>query len=748
METSKCKKTIWQVPTASGKTTVACSYDFNKFGSDSFGFFGYTKIHKENSIFIYTAPLTTIIEDLKEHYPNFQVVCEGHINAHAAKFVDTIITYNSLPTFLKRLKDNDLLKDVVLVVDEIHEVVQSSGYQNIAEMQSIFNQVSHVVGMSATISNIQECFNDFNILRCERKDNPVVNINLHIVEESKVLDTIMKCSIDSKDDNVLIFRNSKKIGSKSNVFQINEALKQEGINSDVLTGGMRLEEKRNNKAYQSLIKTNRLPKDCNFLVSTSVLSTGVTAYVDKIIYVATRTRDITAFMQSYARDRSDNIEVELILVREKTAKKDLPINLDITSIFERCQASARLANKSKLANDFIYKEHPELKEEPKTFLPNNLSDEIKKFVYFDRFTDKFEVNRYKIFNERYKDFCNNMSTDTYIKLIQELVPNCTIVEVKDDTIYENSEQVAEILVHQKELLASDTTSLKTIMKDDGKGNPVAENVFHTTDNDKVKESVKTYSYISSFLNVGAKKGYVLNADLLNPKPKIDSDLEIELCAMIEKRMELERKISVSKSDKSIKTYTKQLSKLQDKLDTKTKQSEYLRQFENEPLINVVKRNFEHLQVFFLRFKALKNALKDAIPFEMLVDICMDTNRTNYGTLLKQLYHNAAIEAYDLAKLNTKKLKQDDSFFEQKMESIEFDLKVIKFVSKKECSVNDFLNKFRGDAYTEKNLKRKLSVLFTDIDISTLYICAKRLDLAQLIGEENKDKYLNNFKNSL
>ena len=748
IETTKNRKTIWQIPTASGKTTVACSYDFSKFGSDKLGFYGFMKLHHPDSIFVYTAPLTTIVEDLQENYPKYQVVCEGQVNAHNAKFTDTIITYNSLPTFLERIKREGRLNDVILVVDEIHEAIQSSSYQNIAEFQSIFEGVGHVIGMSATIGAIKECFNDFNILRCERLNNPNVNINLHTVSEANLLDTVMKIAVDNKEKDVIYFRNSKKIGAKTNVYQIKEALQLENIKCDVLTGGMRLEEKRNNIAYQSLIKTNKLPKECNHLVATSVLSTGVTAYVDKIVYIANRSRDITAFMQSYARDRSDNIDVELILVKEKTEKKDTKINLDINYLYELCNKSARLANKMKLANDFYYKENPEQKLEISTFIPNNLTDDVRKFVYFDRFTDSFKVNRYKMFNERYKDYCNNMSTDSYINLIKELVPNCTITIVEDKSDYDKSEQVSEILDNQKKLLANDIILLENLLKDDAKGNPIAEYVFNKTDNDKVKDAIKNYSYLSSFLNVSNKKSYILHSDLSSKKPKIENTNNDIIQELIEKRTELERKISVATSQKSIDKYSKTLEKVQDKLDNLTKENDFLTKYENESLVEVVKRNFEHLQVFFSRFNALKRNLMNAIPFEQLVVKSMDTNNTNYGLFVKQLYHNALIEVYELAKENKVVLEKQDNFLEQKFEECELDLEVIKFVSQKECSVNDFLKKFKFKGYNEKNFKRKLKVLFTDIDVSTLFIRSNRLDLSVLIGEKNAKNYLINFKSSL
>lgn len=453
-------------------------------------------------------------------------------------------------------------------------------------------------------------------------------------------------------------------------------------------------------------------------------------------------------MQSYARDRSDNINVELILVREKTEKRNTKIDLNINYLYSLCQKSARQANKMKIANDFYYKENPEQKLDVNTFIPNNLSDDIRKFVYFDRFTDKFEVNRYKMFNERYKDYCNNMSTDSYIDLIKESVPNCTITIVEDKSEYDKSEQVSEILVNQKQLLANDTVLLTKILKDETIGNPIAEHVFFKTDNDKVKDAIKNYSYLSSFYNASQKKNYILHSDLTSPKPKLDNPFNEVIKELIEKRTELERKISVATSDKSIAKYSKTLKRIQSKLDDATKDNDFLQKYENEALIEVVKRNFEHLQVFFSRFNALKRNLMNSIPFEKLVDVCMDTNATNYGLLTKQLYHNAAIEVYEIAKENKTILSRQDNFLEQKFEEIELDLEVINFVSQSECSVNDFLKKFKFKGYNEKNFKRKLGILFTDIDISTLFIRAKRLDLSVLIGEQNAKNYINNFKSSL
>ena len=81
--------------------------------------------------------------------------------------------------------------------------------------------------------------------------------------------------------------------------------------------------------------------------------------------------------------------------------------------------------------------------------------------------------------------------------------------------------------------------LENLLKDETKGNPIAEYVFNKTDNDKVKEAIKNYSYLSSFLNVSQKKSYILHSDLSSPKPKLENTFDKDIQELIEKKSESE-----------------------------------------------------------------------------------------------------------------------------------------------------------------------------------------------------------------
>ena len=462
------KNTLLIVPTGSGKTHSALSDIYQNI----------KRIHKDK-VFIFINPLKAITEQngTKEGLPSLQVLCEGHTSYMVASFVDTISTYNSFMKWCEVLHQEDRLKDVILVIDEIQEMILASGYQNISALPYIANQCFKTIGLTATPLTPLISEYNFTPIKCERLQNPEVNINYLRTTKNKLNKVLLSFGNDHKEDKVLYFYNSKEGIEKLQKAYTKKGLKAEYFHADI---------KRNDKhVYNHLIKEGTLPSDVDHLFSTKILGFGTSfKSLDHIVYVTRNTsKDLLEFMQSYARLREDNINVTVILVEPINAKekKQRQYDFDLNQIHKIEKELQATADSFNLANDKLILEGVQP-------LKDNLPT-IYKYIRRNAFTNVYFVDKLALLNDQYQRIINSISTEDFLHFIGS-IPNVTLTDINEQKAIltaEDQKIIEDIEQEHQEDKKQDIELLKDLFHENA--DIILKYIKEETEDDKLKKAI-------------------------------------------------------------------------------------------------------------------------------------------------------------------------------------------------------------------------------------------------------------------
>lgn len=716
LESIVSKRVIWEVPTGAGKTTVALSENLTKFGKNNFGFLGFVKNYIKDVIFIYIAPLTSIVEATSKEYANngFQTVCDGYLSAKSCNLTqNTLTTFNSALVLLKRIKEAGLLKNVALVIDEIHEIILSAAYQKTAELERLSLQTAVTVGLSATISQLREYFEQkagYKILPCVRTENPKVEITIKTVSEEEIGNEIVAFAKEHANEKTIYFRDAKQRKSVNNIHAIARAINKEKIPAVAFWGGISVKAKKAHKAYQALIESQTLPEDCKHLVATRVVATGITANVENIVFVATkRNKDIVQFMQAYARNRAENIKVMLFIVDDKGKEKQrTPIDLlKIEQLENKVNNYCRVWNKAQnsaketlreLSQVLDYAQYQEIEEAMKLKVPNNIVPEITQSTYFA--DDKYWVNLQKIVYQFYANYIQNTTNEQFIEDIRQNVPNSTITIIENET--EQFVSVKTSNVVSKQVFKEDLEIIRKMLLDADLKHAVAEYTFFTSDNENVKEAAFNFSAKMKTMHSKRRKLEICKDLILGAKPKgfstMQDDMVNEIDALQVKISELAA--SKVRSDNKKAAKERKAAAASELLALKKEVLEELKALVNEKNYELLDRNIEILEAFFGRYASMQSNTLSVIPEEDIVNICFTDDHQAYGLARQRIYHALAISVKD-------KIKDTfDPKARTKRQQVDADLAIIDYIENNRLTgmhVDDLLPLLENFGVTRKNV---------------------------------------------
>lgn len=273
-------------PTGSGKT-----YTF-------INLFKELSIENRDSIYIILCPNRVQNEQNGKEYSIKTVVggiqLEEHIQVMSA-------VYEKLNEIINIHK----AKDIVLVVDEAHELIDSISYRNkaVSIIDELSSKCRNIIHLSATTRKLEEYYQYNNIFKFdfnERKNN--IN-TLNLVKSTDTLkDLQLVLNLNKKTNKQsLVFLN----GSKGSLKELETVLKAKGYTVGAITS-----DDKESILYRNIVEDSIIPAEYDVVLATKVLSCGTNIKNENIstIQVVDNINhfDIDNTEQNFARCRAFN----------------------------------------------------------------------------------------------------------------------------------------------------------------------------------------------------------------------------------------------------------------------------------------------------------------------------------------------------------------------------------------------------------------------------------------------------------
>jgi hypothetical protein len=418
-ETNKTKRSLLIVPTGSGKSYASLKH-IRPY---------YKKLYP-GKVFVMVTPLNAITKQLAKEADDMQIICEGETTHFHAGFEDSICTAASFINWSQRLKQEDRLKDIILIFDEAHELITGAAYQKFDSFEPIFDDVFKVIGLSATPLSPLINYLKFKPFVCVRLNNPKVNIEYTRTTKKELIHSVLNRVNKHVKYKTLYFYNDKTV-----IELLAKTAQKQGLKADFIHA----KNKHTDKAliYNSIVNDNIIPEELDHLFSTKLLAYGTSiTNVQNIVFITKNNdKDFLEFIQAIARSRAAEINVSCFIVEAEVpgTSQVNKYDFDYKTIGKkidkyRLQATAYNEDKLNLIKDGDtngVKKHYTLLE--------NLPDDYRRYIKLSAVTGLYIVDVLNLFADQYKGITQSTTADNFIRFMST-IPNATITENKADII--------------------------------------------------------------------------------------------------------------------------------------------------------------------------------------------------------------------------------------------------------------------------------------------------------------------------
>ncbi len=421
------------------------------------------KLYPNHDI-LFLTPLEILTKEFAGKFDGFTAIVGGD-DYENAKTVDLyknkyLCTFKQAGELLKRLREkNGNLEKVILVVDEMHEFINSA-YQRIAHLRLYLEEAKKVIGLTATPHDFvfQDIYN-FRKIECSRATNPVLNIDINtfgkgidpmtaIIQEAK-----SRFSNNSKYK-AIIFVDSRRL-----VDSTAKALNMSGAKAVAVHSKLPKSVTEKCTTIQSIINKGEFGEDVNFIVTTRKLALGIsiiTGGID-IFYYAKSGRDFMNFRQSIARLRGYEFVNVSVFFSEQIEG------------FQRKYFSKRRFERDKArlqkicAAKNLIREIESCKIELRT--PNNINNALLQCIAFCEDRGYF-VDEPQLLYRQYEQIVLCMPNEAFIEDIKSLPNANVIIRSSAGAEEEEKESFQEIKQAQKEETKQAAEMIKELFVDE------------------------------------------------------------------------------------------------------------------------------------------------------------------------------------------------------------------------------------------------------------------------------------------
>jgi len=460
---------FWQFcsPTRSGKT-----YAFTRLFIAVV-----TALHPDKKV-CFINPLRTPTDQVTSENPD--------LNTDIAVFDHSIFTWDKGLLFL--LKHIDRLSDIVIVVDEAHDLIKAADpkykAKQIGQLYSYLKFAFKVICLSGTPFGIMEQLgyttlkaepNTPNKYKPEQITTTAANIPAEIINQLS----------RNKSKKSLIFCSSATSTSPTSAESLSKLANICNLKGDFVFSGNKL----SNPNSQHLQTQKTLPDETDNLFCTAVFETGLTVEVDSIIYINDKPEvELFGIWQSLSRNTTDNVRNVTVI----TIPINEPEHPQFDFIFSNLQNE--IADHQKLA-DLFTAQHNLLSSSPslKNYtLP--ATDISKGVIIWSEPEQKYIVDQFVLLCRQYQQIIKSYTHHDLSDFLAQLTATDVIHHdrTNDPTNEAISEISQEIKAHTKEQRDAAKDTITELLTEPNTTQNFLDSVCTLTENSSLKRSLLAF----------------------------------------------------------------------------------------------------------------------------------------------------------------------------------------------------------------------------------------------------------------
>lgn len=353
-------------------------------------------------------------------------------------------------------KINELMKvykgkNITLVVDEAHELIESISYRKeaIKSIDEASEKCYNTIHLTATPRKLKEFYNYDNIysFNFNKPKNNLNNLNIIPARDlDKTLFTLLSINKNNNKKS-LVFMS----GSKNDLKTTGDVLRRKGYKTEVITS-----DDKNSDSYSNIVNYSSIPEECDIILTTKVLECGTNIKNTNIVPIEVikdpNHFNLDSTEQKFARLRAKNGEGHIILkdpieykniVRFEEIKEELT-NLSLRTI--KGIEALKVNQKNISIDDYIKL----MKESIKLHI--SAITGINHLLDFDEESLKAIINQKKLINRAFKDYDKQFLYN--LDLLKEALKGrikANNIEIVFDIVEKESEEFKEDLKETKKL---------------------------------------------------------------------------------------------------------------------------------------------------------------------------------------------------------------------------------------------------------------------------------------------------------
>ena len=425
--------TLINAPTGSGKTYTIVKI-FKELAQESI-----------DRVFIILCPNRVQNEQNGKEY-NINVIVGGK---KAEQFISVSSgVYEKIKEINEAYRD----KQITLVVDEAHELIESIGYRkkSIEEIDQITEKTFNTIHLTATDRKLLEYYN-YNFRYKFEPSYKQNNLqNLSIIRTDDIVKTFYTLVKDNHEKGLksLAFIS----GSKKDIKDTGDTLRKQGYKVGIITS-----EDKQSSLYLNIVENSTIPDDYDIVLSTKVLECGTNIKNTNIVPIEVVKNNnhfnLDSTEQKFARLRNYNENGYIVIKKQEEKKEIKPFSEILKELEYTVENSIKgieyLIKGSKTDLDGI---RTTLKESIKLTI-NAVTGACGNCIEFNEETFEVTINRKKLINKAFNEYDKQFlyNTDALKKELESRIKAIDIGIIENPIELETSEAFKKELKEIKKL---------------------------------------------------------------------------------------------------------------------------------------------------------------------------------------------------------------------------------------------------------------------------------------------------------